>query len=376
MPRDLSTADTNRLVDLLARQATEFPAGARKFFADLVGRAEIPTAWKQEQADVWVGAARFDARTIIKFASAKGTVPKSGGRTTLGSLFDVLLEDHVGVEDASELAALIEIYQLASPARAEAIRLKFGIPSPARNLNGASPDAGPDFVWRGATDPVELQSWLKPEPPLLDVGFLTKAIRSAALVCRVDLPNCNRKGTGVRVGSDLVLTNHHVMRWDHAEDLNANGRAARLYFSAWTGGDGETRPVPLAASEPVCKSDPRLDYALLRIDSAAVDTLPPSVCKLAAREPRPRDGVHILQHPFGESMKLAISANGVTDVIQAEGLVQYVTTAAGGSSGSPCFNDDWEVVALHHAQRARPFGRVGEGILMEAIRRDIAPLLG
>ncbi len=74
-------------------------------------------------------------------------------------------------------------------------------------------------------------------------------------------------------------------------------------------------------------------------------------------------------------MKLAIAPNGVTDVLAGEGLVQYVTTAAGGSSGSPCFDDDWQLAALHHAQRARPFGRIGEGILIGAIQEQIADLL-
>jgi hypothetical protein len=374
MPRELSAVDKRRLVELLARLATAFPAGARKFFADLVERSEIPVEWKRQQADVWFGDALFDARQAIKFASAKGTVPNSGGRTTLGSLFEVLLEDAVGVDDAALLAALTEIYQLAPPATADAIRAKFGIPSAAEGFEAASTDFGPAFLWRGPSDEVHLQSWLKPEPPLLDVGFLANAIRSAAVVCRVDVTNCHRKGTGVRVGTDLVLTNHHVLRWHPSEDLTVNGRATRLYFSAWTGNEGE--PIHLAQSDPVCQWNQTLDYVVLRIDPAAIDRLPPSSCKLATRNLRPHDGVHILQHPFGESMKLAISASGITSVIEADGLVQYVTTAAGGSSGAPCFNDDWEVVALHHAQRARPFGRVGEGILLSAIKKEIALLLG
>jgi len=78
---------------------------------------------------------------------------------------------------------------------------------------------------------------------------------------------------------------------------------------------------------------------------------------------------------MGQSMKLAISSKGVTHVNEGGGLMQYVTAAAQGSIGAPCFDDDWNVVALHHAQRSRPFGRIGEGILSNRILEGIRNLL-
>ena len=65
----------------------------------------------------------------------------------------------------------------------------------------------------------------------------------------------------------------------------------------------------------------------------------------------------------------------MTGTYQEKGLIQYVTTAAGGSSGSPCFSDDWKVVALHHAQQARAFGSIREGILMGPILERIQQYL-
>ena len=62
-------------------------------------------------------------------------------------------------------------------------------------------------------------------------------------------------------------------------------------------------------------------------------------------------------------MKVALSCNGVVDVDANSGKIQYVNKTAGGSSGSPCFNEDWELVALHHAERSRSFGSIREGIL-------------
>jgi hypothetical protein len=57
-------------------------------------------------------------------------------------------------------------------------------------------------------------------------------------------------------------------------------------------------------------------------------------------------------------------------------VVQYITSTLTGSSGSPVFNDNWEIVALHHAggmlpepDTQRRFFR-NEGILIASILAD------
>jgi len=74
-------------------------------------------------------------------------------------------------------------------------------------------------------------------------------------------------------------------------------------------------------------------------------------------------------------MMLAPSSNGVTGAYPDTGHVQYVSRTAPGSSGAPCFDDDWKVVALHHAVRSKMFGVIGEGILMSAIYGAIREFL-
>jgi V8-like Glu-specific endopeptidase len=85
--------------------------------------------------------------------------------------------------------------------------------------------------------------------------------------------------------------------------------------------------------------------------------------------------LNILQHPEGKKMQLALGSNGVVSVFSERGLVQYITRAEGGSSGAPCFTDDWQVIALHHAERSKAFGVVREGIIFEAIHKQIAAFL-
>ena len=85
----------------------------------------------------------------------------------------------------------------------------------------------------------------------------------------------------------------------------------------------------------------------------------------------PSSPLNILQHPEGEQMKVSLSNNGVVKTNEARGLVLYVNATKPGSSGSPCFNQDWQLVALHHKGLKTSFGSVREGILFSAIYQDI-----
>ena len=55
----------------------------------------------------------------------------------------------------------------------------------------------------------------------------------------------------------------------------------------------------------------------------------------------------IIQHPSGERKQLALRENQVVDVL--DNFLHYRTDTSPGSSGSPVFNDQWEIVALHHS---------------------------
>ncbi|HSQ17475.1 MAG TPA: serine protease, partial [Anaerolineales bacterium] len=229
---------------------------------------------------------------------------------------------------------------------------------------------------------VQLQAFLRPEPDYFDVGFLMSAMSRSASICAIELPKELGRGggTGFLIGADLVLTNHHVLQFTQAENLQANAASAVLRFGKISTSEGEAaqgHTFKLDASQPVVKFSPKeaLDYALLRVEAGirAVQEIKPA--PFTTQRPARGMGLNILQHPGGEEMKLAISGNGVVDVFPERGLVQYVTRAWGGSSGAPCFTDDWKVVAIHHAEMSRGFGKVREGILFEAIHNEIAAYL-
>ncbi len=57
--------------------------------------------------------------------------------------------------------------------------------------------------------------------------------------------------------------------------------------------------------------------------------------------------VNIVQHPNGEPKQVALRENQIVDLM--ENFLHYKTDTAPGSSGTPVFNDEWELVALHHS---------------------------
>jgi len=383
MSTALQAADTDALVEILADQAANSFAGPQKFYRNLVVSADLPKNFVAALAGVWTGDAPVDARALLGWAAAKGTNPKDPKVTVLGAVLKALLPE-LGLEQRAKVSAILYGRQLFNDA-ALVERLVSGmqVPIAATKMEAAGAAGeghGPEIDWHGSEDSVQLQGLLRADPELLDVGFLTRAIARAAGVCRVEVGATGARGTGFLLQSrDLVLTNHHVIDGG-ADGLAATAKTVQVRFGCMTlAGGGEEAGLVFAAHGDVAlvKSSPtaELDYALLRIAPAILEaeSLEPAPLHLA--EPLVKSALHLLQHPFGGPMKVAFSSDAVTDVIGGR-LVQYVSRSAVGSSGAPCFDDDWQVVALHHAERSRAFGVIREGILLSAILpqlRDFLP---
>jgi endonuclease G len=57
----------------------------------------------------------------------------------------------------------------------------------------------------------------------------------------------------------------------------------------------------------------------------------------------------IIQHPGGERKQVCVRENKLIKYDDSGNTIWYNTDTVGGSSGSPVFNNSWEVVALHHS---------------------------
>jgi S1-C subfamily serine protease len=106
------------------------------------------------------------------------------------------------------------------------------------------------------------------------------------------------------------------------------------------------------------------DFAVIR----AAEPLPdvPTLSLKPSRAVVPGDRVVIVQHPDGLPKKLALAHNVVQYV--DEDVLQYWTDTDAGSSGSPVFDERWELVGLHHRWVESP---VSDGVAFRNQGRNI-----
>lgn len=150
------------------------------------------------------------------------------------------------------------------------------------------------------------------------------------------------------------------------------------YFTSDSGNETQGAVFKLDRQNPILHFSHtyKLDYVLLQVEDSILQAKEIQPAPWNAHNlPVEGMGMSLLQHPEGQTMKLSISRDGVTGVYQERGLVQYVNKTALGSSGAPCFDEDWKLVALHHAQRAKTFGTIREGILFSSIYQEIKSYL-
>jgi endonuclease G, mitochondrial len=218
-----------------------------------------------------------------------------------------------------------------------------------------------------------------------DVGKLRRGLQLADAVCKVAFTDSATTGTGVLIAHDLVLTNYHVLSKQVIQERSLLAEKAKtlIFEFGFVSGESETPISPetfaIAATEPVvsCSPPAQLDYALLRVEPKIKSfDIKPVPINYEARTLSDKEGLNVLQHPEGNVMQASLSASGVIKVHAAQGRVWYVNRTQGGSSGSPCFNSDWELVALHHASMSRGFGSVREGILFPSILAEISGFIG
>jgi V8-like Glu-specific endopeptidase len=180
------------------------------------------------------------------------------------------------------------------------------------------------------------------------------------------------KGTGFLVGDDLLITNWHVVKG------GVKGAVARFDHNIFTaGGNGGGRAVPFAAEWQVASSPHEpvpvetgvdgppagtWDFALVRLakpvgaqalgpnpDNAGAEKRGSYVLDGSPYQFEEAEPIFILGHPEGRPVQLSYASPAGVKETEHHNRVRYQTNTEGGSSGSPVFNRDWRIVALHHA---------------------------
>ena len=181
------------------------------------------------------------------------------------------------------------------------------------------------------------------QPTFLDVSFLAVGVDRARSVCRIlgRFPE-EVSGTGFRIGEQLLLTNHHVL-FDHQR-----GDRKVISAEAWFNYESDERGKPRKIVQIECDPDSVVgekadDWAVIRAVEPIPDDFPP-LPLVGSQAPKEDDRVYIIQHPNGLPKKVAFQHNLVRAVTPE--TIQYWTDTDLGSSGSPVFDETWQVVGL------------------------------
>ncbi|MGC5020786.1 trypsin-like serine peptidase [Micromonospora sp. DT47] len=182
------------------------------------------------------------------------------------------------------------------------------------------------------------------------VNFLSRGARAARTVGRIAADVRGRRiptGTGFLVAPALLLTNNHVLPDETAAD------GAVLELNCEDGIDHEAGRVALYRLGPgtLFLTDEELDYTLVAV-SPGPGGLPGDEFgwnRLVHQQGKAVIGewLNIVGHPQGRLKEVALRNNGLVN--ELDHFLHYSTDTEPGNSGSPVFNDQWEVVALHHS---------------------------
>lgn len=188
---------------------------------------------------------------------------------------------------------------------------------------------------------------------LLGVSYLERGLTVARAVARIRMRDDRGRirgfGTGFLVSPRLLLTNNHVL----GNAQTASFSQAEFNFQDDTRGRPLTTTIFDLDPQSFFLTDRALDYSLVAVrDNGGANARSVTSfgwCQLIEAEGKILLGEYasIIQHPNGEAKQLAMRENQVIDML--EDFMHYKTDTSPGSSGSAVFNDQWEVVALHHS---------------------------
>ncbi len=190
---------------------------------------------------------------------------------------------------------------------------------------------------------------------LVGINYLEFGMACARSVCRVHLRDASGAtlgfGTGFLVAPGVLMTNHHVL--SSADDA----RYAVAEFDYEVDVRGEDKPVArfslLGDPDPIALQE--LDFCLVAVAPQSadrrrrIDEFGWLSLNSASQKGIVGEYLTIVQHPAGERKQVCVRENKLLKYDEGGNTVWYQTDTVAGSSGSPVFNQLWQVVALHHS---------------------------
>lgn len=183
--------------------------------------------------------------------------------------------------------------------------------------------------------------------------FLYEGARRARTVGRISsFKGPEVLGTGFMISPNLLMTNHHVLEDKLVES------DCYVEFDYYYSKDNTRVKSEIFELRPddFYYSNPEYDYAIVLVD--AISDQEVELKKygwnrlgIGNTEQKISDRLNIIHHPKGGHQQISIRKNYVVDYVgdmeNEDIYVDYVTDTDYGSSGSPVYNDEWNIVALH-----------------------------
>lgn len=190
-------------------------------------------------------------------------------------------------------------------------------------------------------------------PDFLGINFLETALAVSRFVGRIQirasLGITEGYGTGFMVSPRLLLTNNHVL------GSKAEAVYSEVEFDYQNDRYGRLLPVVTYGLEPETFfiTSKELDFTLVAVSETSsqggIELKRYGWNRLIGSQGKALLGeaLNIVQHPKGGAKQIVLRSNQLVDLF--DNYAHYLTDTEPGSSGSPVYNDQWEIVALHHS---------------------------
>ena len=187
---------------------------------------------------------------------------------------------------------------------------------------------------------------------LSNINYLALGLVAARSVGRIVVRRDGIKignATGFLTAPGVLLTNQHVF----PDIETVTGSTVQFRYEVDALGE-DLEPIEFQfLLDPAPLIDERHDLAVVAVAPTAADGTPIDRFGWLHLDPAPRKSdpdefLTIVQHPRGQRKQICIRENRLLKYVD-DLHVTYTSDTVPGSSGSPVFNNRWDVVALHHS---------------------------